>query len=298
MSIGSLVSSGLSRASGSSTTGLKDFLSKFSANGGEYVRSIDPLNTFELTFRFHPNKTEIVSGAKRDDTWDKAKAVGANIGKDLINNATGGLFSNLMQGEDILKSRENFADGIHQRSFMEYLVKAHLLDFRDTTQLKLDLGLYCQDITIPQIAMPDIGSVTNSIGTFPINGTIVTPEQNRITMQILNTKAPLIDRLFYPWMREVVLPFWSYETQPYTTADVYVSFYKHADIEYVFYRCIPVYVSAIQANQQNTEVKRQVSMSFNYMCVRSKLNKMDTFGKKIAGTAGSLLGSAGTMMKI
>jgi len=67
-------------------------------------------------------------------------------------------------------------------------------------------------------------------------------------MQILNTKAPLIDRLFYPWMREVVLPFWSYETQPYTTADVHVSFYKHADIEYVFYGCIPVYMSAVQAN--------------------------------------------------
>ena len=51
-----------------------------------------------------------------------------------------------------------------------------MLDFTDKNWLELDLGLYCQDITIPQISMPDIGSSTNSIGTFPINGTIVTPD--------------------------------------------------------------------------------------------------------------------------
>ena len=39
-------------------------------------------------------------------------------------------------------------------------------------------------------------------------------------------------------------------------------------------------------------------MSFNYMCVKSNLKNMDSFGAKLLGAAGSVLGSAGSMLKI
>lgn len=53
-------------------------------------------------------------------------------------------------------------------------------------------------------------------------------------MNFINTKAPLMERVFYPWLKETTLPFWSYDTQPYTTANVIVDFNKHADLKYLF----------------------------------------------------------------
>jgi hypothetical protein len=50
------------------------------------------------------------------------------------------------------------------------------------------------------------------MGTFPTNGNIVKPTSNSFQMTIVNTKAPLLERLFYPWMREVTLPYWSYDS--------------------------------------------------------------------------------------
>ena len=53
-------------------------------------------------------------------------------------------------------------------------------------------------------------------------------------MEIINTKAALHERIFYPWLREVTLPWWSYDDQPYTTATVTIDFTKHNDVKYVF----------------------------------------------------------------
>ena len=58
-------------------------------------------------------------------------------------------------------------------------------------------------------------------------------------MKIVNTRVPLLERLFYPWLREISLPYWSYATQPYTTATVTVDLTKHNDVKYVFVGCRP-----------------------------------------------------------
>jgi hypothetical protein len=68
------------------------------------------------------------------------------------------------------------------------------------------------------------------LGDFLLNIGSVIPDNNTITMDILCTKLPLHERIFYPWMREVTLPFWSYDTQPFTTATIKVDFSKHTDI--------------------------------------------------------------------
>lgn len=49
-------------------------------------------------------------------------------------------------------------------------------------------------------------------------------------MTILNTKISLHDYVFYPWLREAVSPKWAYDEQPYTTANIYVSFAKHSNV--------------------------------------------------------------------
>jgi len=60
--------------------------------------------------------------------------------------------------------------------------------------------------------MEDGGVSDTFLGKFPLNGKSVGPDNNTLQMSILNTKVPLLERIFYPWLREVTLPYWSYET--------------------------------------------------------------------------------------
>ena len=87
--------------------------------------------------------------------------------------------------------------------------------------------------------MEDGGVSDTLLGKFPVNGKYVMPDNNNLTMTIINTKLPLMEMIFYPWMREVTLPYWSYEKAPYTTATIEVDMSKHTDIKYVFYGCRP-----------------------------------------------------------
>lgn len=76
----------------------------------------------------------------------------------------------------------------------------------------LQLGSYVQSMAVPQMVMPEAGKVPTLFGEFPVNNLYVKPDNNTITLTILNTKVSLHDFLFYPWMREVTMPLWSYES--------------------------------------------------------------------------------------
>lgn len=58
-------------------------------------------------------------------------------------------------------------------------------------------------------------------------------------MEIINTENPVIEKVFYPWMRETTLPFWCYPSQPFTTANITIDFKEHSSIKYIFYNCRP-----------------------------------------------------------
>ena len=60
------------------------------------------------------------------------------------------------------------------------------------------------------LKIPDGGKSTTMVGDVPVNGTVVIPDNNQIQLKIINTKLPLCERIFYPWMREVTLPWWQY----------------------------------------------------------------------------------------
>ena len=125
------------------------------------------------------------------------------------------------------------------------------------------------------------------------------PDSNVLTLKILNTKVPLHERIFYPWMREVTLPFWSYETQPYTTATITVDFTKHNDVRYVFYGCRPQKIIMQQATQQKSaaNLTRDVSFLFDFMTVESDLNNTETTENTLFGAGQTLLNAASKMMK-
>ena len=117
------------------------------------------------------------------------------------------------------------------------------------------------------------------------------------SLNFLNTKAPLIERIFYPWMREVSLPVWSYDNQPYTTADVRIGFEKHADVAYRFVNARPSNIDTYQpSNESNTSITRQVTLVFDYLFVESKLKtqqNIEKTGKELLMSVGS--GAAGIL---
>lgn len=49
------------------------------------------------------------------------------------------------------------------------------------------------------------------IGSFPTSGVVVEPDSRILTLDILNTKSPVLENVFYPWMKESMLPYWVYE---------------------------------------------------------------------------------------
>ena len=317
--LGDIVNGAIDSVSGSSSgTHLKDFLNHFSPSDGKWIQTIDPLTTFELTFKFHPDQFD--AGEKKgNSSWiTKLQAIGnsafnsmAQAGTNALNNATGGLLGAMVGQKTSVKKMHNDFKQAGQESFMEYLAPANMLATDagapslgkligappdSVRPLELNLGVYCQDITVPQMTIADGGVATGTFGDFPINGTVLKPDNNKLTMSILNTRVPLIERLFYPWMREVTLPYWSYDTQPYTTATITVDFTKHADMKYVFCGCRPTYVTLTQPNQQNSEIKRQVTFAFDFMYISSKLRHNEKALKKLLGSAQTLMNSGAKMM--
>lgn len=314
MSLESIVSDAATSAFGiqsNRNTRLQDFLSKFSDNSGKAVNQLNPLNTFEVNFKFEPtlDQATVVDSKWLNRLGDSLKSSGIAAAKNLVNNATGGLLGSLMNnGDGVMTAHNSFnsEEGEQSYSFMHYLAAANLLVGDENEwfgaagqapkPLELQLGYYVQDITIPQLKMAEGGKMTTLIGEFPVNGSYIVPDNTSLQMTILNTKLPLIERIFYPWMREVTLPQWSYNKQPYTTATITIDFSKHTDLQYVFCGCRPCNLQMINANQQNDQAfKRQVSFLFDFMFITSKLTTMESTTSKLLG-AGKTLFNAGAQM--
>jgi len=219
--IGNAINSAVDAVSGSSSgTTLQNFLSKFSSSEGKWVDRLDPLATFDVTFKFYPTLGSAEGGG---DALDKlgASLVSSAKGavKNLANNLTGGLLGSIMNDTDIKGNHDSFSDA-GNCTFLEYLASSNLIVGKEdwvgesagqsVCPLELALGLYVQKITIPNLKIPDGSKSQTLLGDFPVNGTAVIPDNNLLTMSILNTHVPLHERIFYPWMREVTLPFWSY----------------------------------------------------------------------------------------
>lgn len=282
-----------SSAGVSSGSNLQQFLSKFGSSAEKHVNVINPLATFDVSMKLYPSPVDIVMSnsnkasaskteSKNGSFTDKLKEIYNNTIDNFSNNATAGLASSLqsdIEGQSVNDQHNSFAN-VGKNTFLEYLAKANLIvggenwsnDKQTMSPLEIQLGFYVQSATVPSIKIPDGAKSTTLIGEFPINGTYVIPDNNQLKFDILCTKLPLHERLFYPWMREVTLPYWSYETQPYTTATITIDFSKHTDLQYVFYGCRPTQIETIQPIQEpSAPITRQVTFVFDFMFIKSNL---------------------------
>lgn len=286
---------------------LQGFLSKFNSSGGLYSNTIDPLNTFDINFKFFPG---IGSGSGDGFFMSKAK----NVLGSVADNLTGGLVTSLVNqfgsNNSINDLQKKFigSEDFGKMSFIDYVARAHHMtgtsgwfggasDDTSKPYLEIDFSYYVQDLQLPQITMKEEGTVETMVGEFPVNGKYVKPSSNQFTMNMINTKATLPEIIFYPWMKEVTSPFWAYDEQPYTTANVTVDYSKHADIQYVFVNARPSSIEALRASNDLQSPIRSVTMIFDYMFVTSKkLNVVDSATNKIMGMIGGSLNGGGNMI--
>ena len=283
-----------------SGTTLQDFLAKFNSPEGKFVDSIDPKSTFDVYVKFYPTleSEKQSTGAAVINALGTA-ATGAL--KTAGNAITGGLLGSFMNSGSVKDAHDKFKY-TGQHTFMEYLLEANLVVggenwFSNQSQLPLELtlGPYVQEVTLPNINVKSEQKSITSIGEFPVNGTYVQPETNELTMQIVNTKASLHERIFYPWMKEVTLPWWSYNSQPYTTATITIDFTKHNDCKYVFCGCRPRQIYSLQGKQDQSSADnliRQVLFIFDYMYIDSQLKTSESWSEKLLNTTKPILNSA------
>lgn len=289
-------------------TTLKDFLDKFGSTKGRYVDTLDPLTTFEVKFKFFPSIE--AEKPKKADAWSRVAQSAVNslkaAGTNLLDSVTGGLFSALTEGgkKSVKDAKDSFKYK-HDHTFMEYLAQAHLLQGGEQWQtaeqaeapLELQMGFYVQSITVPNLKMVMGDKAKSYFGETQLPGGVIDTE-GTVNMDIINTKAALHERIFYPWMREVTLPYWSYKSQPFTTANIIVDFTKHNDAKYVFVGCYPTTITMMTANQgaDGGNAVRQVQFKYDFMFVTSKLKVNDSAKDKLKGLAGDLVGNAAKML--
>lgn len=306
--LGNIINGAVSAAAGrSSGTNLQDFLAHFSSSEGIWVKQIDPLATFDVSIKFYPRIADEVKKGWLENLGDNLLGAAKGAVKNLANNVTGGLLGSIMNDIDVMKKHDEFA-GSMDKTFLEYLAAANLLVGKEdwvgenageaVSPLEIQLGLYCQEITIPQILIPQGQTSTTIIGEFPINGTYVKTDSNMLQLKILNTKVPLMERIFLPWMREIVCPIWNYNTQPYTTATITIDFTQHSDIKYVFVGCRPQQIETLKAEQQASfqNLTRNVTMVFDAMFVNSNLKTCESLTDKLLSTGKTLFNGAANMM--
>ena len=294
-----------------SGTTLQDFLAKFNSPEGKFVDSIDPKSTFDVYIKFYPTleSEKMSTGAAVVNALGTAATGALNTAGNAV---TGGLLGSFMNNGSVIDAHNKFStvgtDRKQSHTFMEYLLEANLVVggenwFANQSQfpLELTLGPYVQEVTLPNIKVKSEQKVVTAIGEFPVNGTYVQSESNELTMQIVNTKASLHERVFYPWLRESCAPFWSYNSQPYTTATITIDFTKHNDCKYVFYGCRPSQIYSLQGNQDTSSadnLKRQVVFIFDLMTIQSDLKINESWSDKLLNTAKPILNNAAHTLNI
>ena len=250
---------------------LKDFVNKYNNKAGKYAYTIDPVKTFSCYMSFPEGET----GAANNKSII-AKAVGS-----ALDTLTGGLLSKAGAGT-VQGPFKNIPE----------IIKA--TQFEDSTGQIFDCTYFIQSASLPQLQVIDAERVDTVLGSLQMHKLFLEPSNKTFSMAVVNTKASLLERIFYPWMREVTLPYWSYPDYPFTTAEVVFDMTPHNVIKYHFLGCRPTAIEMINPTQQlDTNLTRNVTMTFDYAFVELADNKTgETAGDALKKLGGSLVSKA------
>ena len=257
---------------------LESFLNKFNSPDGKYAYTIDPYKYFNATIKFD-NGGNVNGGPS---------ALQHGI-ESILNNVTAGIYSRVRN-----TSKSTISQNGH--GSIQDVVNGSLIE--DESNGALDVTYFAQSGTLPSITVPSDTVANTVVGDYTTHKMIVQPSTHEFSLDILNTKVSLLDRVFYPWMKEISYPYWSYQEQPYTTATVTISFIAHNDIAYVFLGSRPIGIDTIQpTNQLDTNMTRKVTFAFDFMYIASTgknsediKDTIKNIGKTIVNTAAATIG--------
>ena len=177
--------------------------------------------------------------------------------------------------------------------------------------LNSDLKYFIQSVTFSDTKIKLKSASNNTYTEYFLAGgneqSFISPENNTVSLNILDGSTPLIEYLFYPWMAEASSPRWIYPHMPFTKADICVSFmfpnYTQAQegegnmlgnlvskgidaigsalgvgssgdvlaspsFQYIFKNCYPTGVELLKPTQKNREsFTRKVDFNFSHMLV-------------------------------
>lgn len=277
--------------------GLNGFYQQFGGLNQNPTQIIDPLNTFECSFRFYPNFTSITDTTQliryqldKPDYQGRQdmKQVGVinvnNVDKDRTGyeNYENGIIYKVLKNTNfkdiepkIEERRDTYFTNIDTDN--DGIADEKTQTTRTYSQYKMDieinLGIYIQNATLPNIEM-EFETVQTQVGNFAIPGKIVKPSSNTFSIEILNMNTPIQENIFYPWMQETRLPYWAYSTMPFARATISFDFSEHSNIKYNFLGCFPTQIQALQPSQTPaSSFTRQVTFAFDYMTVENVDNK-------------------------
>ncbi len=245
---------------------LKEFVSKFNDSAGRYAYTIDPLKTFTCSIVFSSGD----AGSSGNRT-----IVGRFL-ENTLNTVTGGLWGKASAG-NVQGPYENIAD----------IIKDSKID--GGMGAAFDCTYFIQSANLPNIAIPDAEKINTMVGSISTHKMMLEPASQTFSMAVVNTKASLIERIFYPWMREVSYPFWSYPDYPYTTAEIIFDMTPHNVIKYHFLGCRPTAIDLIGPTQSlDQNLTRNVTMTFDFAFIeladtKSGETAMDAL-KKLGGS--------------
>lgn len=252
---------------------LESFLNKFNSPDGKYAYSIDPYKYFNATIKFNVGGS--VNGA--------GSALMRGV-ESILNNATAGIYGKLRNSSKSTISQKGHF-GIPD------VINSSLIT--DGSNGALDITYFTQAGTLPTITVPSDTPADTVVGSYVTHKMVVQPSTHDFSLDILNTKVSLIDRVFYPWMREVSYPYWSYENQPFTTATITIDFSAHNDIAYVFLGCRPTAIDTLQpTNQLDTNMTRKVTFSFDFMYIASTGKNSDSIKDTIGNIGKTIINKA------
>lgn len=125
---------------------------------------------------------------------------------------------------------------------------------------------YAQNVIIPNFTSPADKNIESAMGTFVTQKLFLTPDSQTFTLEIINTKKPILENVFLPWMREVQSPQWVYPTHPYTKGTFELDMTSHNNIKYRFLGCRPTSIASINPSHElPSSLTRQLTLTFDFM---------------------------------
>lgn len=143
-------------------------------------------------------------------------------------------------------------------------------NFEDLCKLNSDdnFSMFVQRLNLPNFSVIGDTTADTIVANVQMHKMLLSPQSQTFTMEIINTKTPVIENIIYPWMREVQSPSWQYDEYPFTKADLTIDLTRHANIKYHMLGIRPTEADTYNpAQETNTNLVRTVTFTFDFMYV-------------------------------